>query len=192
MQILDEQHDFTYLPETQGPEMMCQTLRTKVDTLITLAPSLASPTEETYNEEQLRAIEKVEKSFPGQAYAGSIAEKFPLAPPDIVARLGTLNWDRYNHILRLQRESMKQELQVGTLDKAKTIFHDSGLGTSVPAKSEVEADAGPVYEPSIVSSTAEASHKRVPPLSAQARSGEPFTCEICEKRVRFQHTEAWK
>ncbi|KAH6878489.1 hypothetical protein BKA58DRAFT_96699 [Alternaria rosae] len=189
--MIGRQHDFAYQPE-QDAETMCQTLRTKIDTLIMLAPSLESPAEEIFDEEKPRTIQHIEEHLPEQAYASSISEKFPLAPPEMVAQLGKLNWDRYNHILRLQRAATQQELQTTTLEKAKTIFHDSGLGTSVPAQSEVGLNTDPVYEPSIMSSRAEASHKRVPSLPAQARSGEPFTCEICEKQVQFQRTKAWK
>ena len=190
--MIGQQHDFAYRPE-QDAEAMCQTLRTKIDTLVMLAPSLESPAEEIFDEEQPRTIQDIGETLPEQAYASSVAEKFPFAPPEMVAQLGRLNWNRYNHILRLQREAMKHELQETILDfKAKTIFHDSGVGTSVPPQSDAGANAKPVYEPSIMSSRAEASHKRVPPLPVQARSGEPFTCEICEKQVRFQRTKAWK
>ncbi|KAI4606938.1 hypothetical protein J4E83_009849 [Alternaria metachromatica] len=189
--MIGRQHDYAYQPE-QDAETMCQTLRTKVDTLVMLAPSLESPAEEIFDEEKPRTIQDIGETLPEQAYASSVAEKFPFAPPEMVAQLGRLNWDRYNHILRLQREAMKQELQETTLEKARTIFHDSGLGTSVPAQTIAGVKAEPVYEPSMMSSRAEASHKRVPPLPAQARSGEPFICEICEKQVRFQRTKAWK
>ncbi|KAI4912236.1 uncharacterized protein J4E92_010087 [Alternaria infectoria] len=189
--MIGRQHDYAYQPEHDA-ETMCQTFRTKIDTLVMLAPSLESPAEEIFDEEKPRTIKDIGETLPEQAYASSVAEKFPFAPPEMVAQLGRLNWDRYNHILRLQREAMKQELQETTFGKAKTIFHDSGLGTSVPAQTIAGVKAERVYEPSMMSSRAEASHKRVPPLPAQARSGEPFVCEICEKQVRFQRTKAWK
>ncbi|KAI4663898.1 uncharacterized protein J4E88_010748 [Alternaria novae-zelandiae] len=189
--MIGRQYDYAYQPE-QDAETMCQTLRTKIETLVMLAPSLESPAEEIFDEEKPRTIQDIGETLPEQAYASSVAEKFPFAPPEMVAQLGRLNWDRYNHILRLQREAMKQELQESTFGKAGTIFHDSGLGTSVPAQTIAGVKAEPVYEPSMISSRAEASHKRVPPLPAQARSGESFTCEICEKQVRFQRTKAWK
>jgi len=190
-EMIGQQHDFAYQPE-QDAEAMCQTLRTKIDTLVMLAASLESPVEEIFGEEKPRTIQDIGETLPEQAYASSVAEKFPFAPPEMVAQLGRLNWDRYNHILRLQREAMKQELRESTFGKAGTIFHDSGLGTSVPAQTIAGVKAEPVYEPSMMSSRAEASHKRVPPLPAQARAGEPFTCEICEKHVQFQRTKAWK
>ncbi|KAH7082204.1 hypothetical protein FB567DRAFT_562041 [Paraphoma chrysanthemicola] len=187
-----QQHQYTHRPE-QDAESLCQTLRTKVDTIIMLAPSLVSPVEECFDDEEPRAIPDIGEHLPEQAYANSISQKFPLAASAIVAQLGKLNWDRYNHMLYLQRETIEQELQTTAMEKARTIFHDSGLGVSLQAKSEVGLGiAESVCAPSMVSNRAEASHKRVPPLSAEARSGEPFTCAICNKQVRFQQTKAWK
>ena len=196
--MIEQQNHSTYRPE-QDAETLCQTLRTKIDTLIMLAPSLASPAEESFDDEEPRAIQNIEEDLPEQAYANSISQKFPLAASAIVAHLGKLNWDRYNHMLRLQRGTMQQELQTTAMRKARTFFHDSGLGVSLPAQSEVGLNIAvdssrpeSVYAPSMVSSRAEACHKRVPPLPAQARSGESFTCEICNKQVQFQRTKAWK
>ena len=196
--MIEQQHHFTCRPE-QDAETLCQTLRTKIDTLIMLAPSLASPAEEIFDDEEPRAISDIGEHLPEQAYANSVSQKFPLAASAIVAHLGKLNWVRYNHMLRLQRETMQQELQMTAMEKARTIFHDSGLGVSLPAQSEVGLNISAntsrpesVYAPSMVSSKAETSHKRVPPLPAQARSGKSFMCEICNKQVQCQRTKAWK
>ena len=190
--MIEAQNHSVYRPK-QDMKTLCQTFRTKIDTLIMLAPSLASPAEESFDDEKPRAIQDVKETLPEQAYANSISQKFPLAASAIVARLGKLNWDRHNHMLRLQRETMQQELQTNVLEKARTMFHDSGLGVSLPTQSEVGLKiAGSAYAPSVMSSRAEASHKRVPPLPAHARAGEPFTCEICNKQVKFRRTKAWK
>jgi hypothetical protein len=198
MSIIEQQQYSTYQPE-QDAKTLCQTLRTKIDTLIMLAPSLASPAEESFDDEEPRAIQYVEDHLPEQAYANSVSQKSPLAASTIVAHLGKLNLDRYNHMLGLQRETMQQEFQSTAMEKARTIFHDYGLGVSLPAQSQVGLNIAvdssrpeSVYAPSMVSTRAEASHKRVPPLPAQARSGEPFTCEICKKQVQFQRTRSWK
>jgi hypothetical protein len=198
MNMVEQQHYSASRPE-QDAETLCRTLRTKVDTLIMLTPSLESPAKESFDDEEPRAIQDIEEYLPEQAYASSISQKFPLAPSAIVAHLGKLNWNRYNHMLRLQWETMQHELQTTATEKARTIFHDSGLGVSLPAQSEVGLNTAvdssrpeSVYASSVVSSRAKESHKRLPPLPAQARSGEPFTCEICNKQVQFQRTKAWK
>jgi hypothetical protein len=193
MNMIEQQHHSFYQPE-QDAEILCQTLRTKIDTFIMLAPSLASPAEESFDDEEPRAIQYIEENIPEQVYASSISHKFPLAAPEIVAQLGKLNWDRYNHMLCLQRETIQQELQASVIEKARTMFNDSGLGVSLQAKSEAGLNTAvdSVYAPSVVSARAEASHKRVPPLPAQARAGDPFTCEVCNRQVQFQRTKAWK
>jgi hypothetical protein len=198
MNIIDHQYYPSYQFDQQE-DALCRTLRMKIDTLMMLGPSLASPAEERFDDEEPRAIEHVEEHLPEQAYINSVAQRFPLAALAIVTNLGKLNWDRYNHMLRLQDTVIQQELEMTVMTKAKTIFHDSALGASVPAQSEaglnityVPSRPQSIYEPSIVSSRAEASHRRLPPLPPQARSGQPFTCAICNKQVRYQRTKAWK
>lgn len=183
----------------QKKNTLCKTLRMKIDTLVMLGPSLASPAEDHFDDEEPRAIEYSEKHMPEQAYINSVAEKFPLAAPTIVTHLGKLNWERYNRIIQLQRNAIQQEIETTVMDKAKTIFHDSGIGNSLTAQSEAGVDvtgavsrSASVYAPSTVSTRAEASHRRLPPLPAQARSGQPFTCEICNRQVQFQRTKPWK
>jgi len=180
----DQQQGFTYFPE-QDAEMLCQALRTKIDTLIMLAPSLASPTAEISDKEELRAIQDVDDAIPGHAYARDIAKMLPLTPPDIVARLGTLNWDRYNHILQLQREATQQVLVTTTMEKIRNVSHDSGLDVSAKAPSTVKVEKEPIHETSMLSESVEARHKRVPSLSVR-------TCNICGKDVLFKTTTAWK
>lgn len=55
MNLVDQPHDFTYQPE-QDAEALCETLCTKIDTFIMLAPSLASPAQEILDDEEPRAI----------------------------------------------------------------------------------------------------------------------------------------
>jgi hypothetical protein len=198
MNILDQQDYPTHQPE-QNEEALCRTLRMKIDTLLMLSSSLASPADEDFDDEEPRVFDDGEEHLPEQAYINSVAQRFPLAASTVVSHLGKLNWERYNHMLRLQRDATQQELEVAVMEKARTIFHDSALGSSMPAQSEAGLDTSgipsqpqSVYAPSMVSSRAEASHKRLPPLPPQARSGQPFTCAICNKQVRYQRTKAWK
>jgi hypothetical protein len=185
-----QQHQYTHRPE-QDAESFCQTFRMKIDTLIILAPTLALLAEEFFDDEEPRVIQDIGEYLPEHAYANSISQKFPLAALAIVSQLGKLNWERYNHMIHLQQERVEQELQTTATEKARTIFHDSGLGVSLPAQSEVGLLNITESAPSIVSRRAQASHKRVPQLPAEAQSGEPFTCEICNKQVRFKQTKAW-
>ena len=179
-----QQQGFTYFPERDA-EMLCQALRTKIDTLIMLAPSLASPTEEISDEEELRAIEDVDETSPGEAYAKNVAKMLPLAPLDIVARLGALNWDRYNHILQLQREATQEEMVTTTMEKIRDASHKSGLDVSAMASSDLKVETEPIHEPSTLSESGAARHKRGSSLSAR-------TCNFCGKYVRSKATMAWR
>jgi hypothetical protein len=196
--ILDQPYYPTHRPE-RDEERLCRTLRSKIDNLIILEPSLVSPAEEDIDDQEPRTIEHNEEHVPEQAFINSVAQRFPQAALSIVTRLGKLNWERYDHILQLQRTSNQQELEPSALEKARTIFHDSGLGSSAPATSELglntinqPVSSQPAYAPSVISSRAEASHKRLPPLPAEGRLGISFTCAICNKQVRYQRTKAWK
>jgi hypothetical protein len=63
--MIEQQHYPKYQPK-QDAETLCQTLRTKVDTLIMLAPSLASPAEEIYDVEEPRTVQDNEENLTGQ------------------------------------------------------------------------------------------------------------------------------
>ena len=180
----DQQQGFTYFPE-QDAEMLCQAIRAKIDTLIMLAPSLASPTEEVSDEEELRAIQDVDETLPGEAFARSVAKMLPLAPPDIVARLGTLNWDRYNHILQLQREATQEEMVTTTMEKIRDTSQKSGLDVSAMASSAAKVKTEPIHESSMLFESGEARHERAPSLPVR-------TCNICGKVVLFKATTEWK
>jgi len=181
---IGQQQGFTYFPEKDA-EMLCQALRTKIDTLIMLAPSLASPTAETSDEEELRAVRDVDETLPGEAYARNVAKMLPLAPPDIVARLGTLNWDRYNHIVQLQREATQEEMITTTMETIRNASHKSGLDVSATAPPAVKVEKEPIREPSMLSESGEARHERAPSLPVR-------TCNICGKDVQFKTTTSWK
>lgn len=108
--MIEEQHQPTYRPE-QDVETLCQTLRTKIDTLIILAPSLASPAEESFDDEEPRAIQDTKEHLPEQAYANSISRKFPLAALAIVAD-EELAEDSIIEVSSSQHNDYSQELQV--------------------------------------------------------------------------------
>lgn len=180
MNVLGEDYTHDHQPE-QDEEAFCQDLRMNIDTLIILSPSLSCPAKENIIDEEPRALENIAENLPEQVYVNSVAQRFPLAASAVVAHLGKLNWDQYNHMLRLQRIANEQELEMAASRKARTIFHDSVLGSSVSARSEPDQNPKTVYALSSVSSRAEASHRRLPPLPPQARSGQVFACPVSNK-----------
>lgn len=184
----------------QEKEAILQALRAKVNNLINLGPSLASPAKENFDDQEPRMVEDVNKPLPEQAFINSVAQRFPQAASAMVTHLGQLNWKRYDHMLHLQRTASQPEVETAIIDRAKTMFNDSALGSSAPAQSEAGLIATPepsfypqsTCAPTVVSSRASASHKRLPSLPPQARSGTPFTCVICNRQVRYRRTKEWK
>jgi hypothetical protein len=197
--ILGPQYYPAYQPK-QDDDINFRVLRAKIDNLINLGPSLASPAEEYVDDQEPRMVEDINEHLPEQTFINSVAQRFPQAASAMATHLGQLNWKRYHHMLHLQRIASQPEVEATILEKAKTLFHDSALGSSAAAQSEAGliATLGPsprpqsTYAPTVVSSRALASHKRLPSLTPQARSGLPFTCFICNKQVRYLRTKDWK
>jgi hypothetical protein len=197
--ILGQQYYPAHQPK-QDEEAILHALRAKVNNVINLGPSLASPAEENFDVQEPRMVEEVDQNLPEQAFINRVAQRFPQAASAMVTHLGQLNWKRYDHMLHLQRTDTQFELETAVIERAKTMFNDSALGSSAAAQSEIGLVAKPepssypqsTYAPTVVSSRASASHKRLPSLPPQARSGMPFKCVICNRQVRYRRTKDWK
>ncbi|KAF1912800.1 hypothetical protein BDU57DRAFT_589640 [Ampelomyces quisqualis] len=196
--ILGQQHYPVHQSE-QDEEVLFRALRAKINNLINLGPSLASPAEENFDDQEPRIVEHFDEHLPEQTFINGVSQRFPRAAPAMVTHLGQLNWKRYDHMLFLQRTASQPEVGMATIERAKTIFHDSALGSSAAAQSEAGLIATPdpshsqsIYAPTVVSSRASASHKRLPSLPPQARSGMLFTCFICNRQVKYRRTKDWK
>ncbi|KAH5010720.1 hypothetical protein HBI75_204740 [Parastagonospora nodorum] len=122
-----------------------------------------------------------------QNFAALIAARFPTAKAELVDSLGRSNWSRYLHVQR-QRKTAQMQTQVAMGEDTKTQFHDSGFA-SARSRSQHEHS---IYATSVVSSLAEASHRRLPLLPKQARLGESFTCEVCDRKITVRCTRDWK
>lgn len=176
-------------------EQLYQVLKMRIETLGILNPSLESPAEEQYDNDEARDWIDTRERSSHEYFTELVKSRFPLAKTQLVERLGRLNWDRYNHVQKLRVTQNDPIVEENT----KSLFRDSGIGSSVPAESVVASN--PIqnlpqsrleYAATVISSRAEASHKRLPSLPTQARSGTPFTCEICDRKVTIQRTREWK
>jgi len=132
---------------------------------------------------------------PHKAYSNKIGSRFPKASDLLVSRLGQANYERY---LRCQQERERQASNhngddgldgllrlagKGTSDAASSMFHDSGLGSSLPTS----------YAETIMSYRAEGETSvRIPSLPPGAKDGKPFQCVACEKSVLIRNNSAWK
>jgi hypothetical protein len=172
--------------ELDGPELS-RCLHIHVTNLTRLSDSLQSPAEsDSDDEEQSHAISH--QDVPVHRYfAALIKARFPGADAALVESLGHSNWSRYNHIKR-QRETAQNDVETTSGEKARSEFHDSGIGSS----SSVLNPEHQAYAATVVSSRAEASHRRLPPLPKTARDGQPFTCEICDRVVLIRRTRDWR
>lgn len=184
----EDEYIFQIGPE-QGGEDVSKILDTMMTSLKRLNLSLESPAESDSDDEEARAGIIIQDLPAHRYFANLVAARFPVADIQLVQSLGLSNWSRYNHI-----QTQKENAQYNTkmTEKAKSEFHDSGVG-SAPSIAELEPERPlSLYAATIVSSRAEASHKRLPPLPKQARDGEPFTCEICEKIIAIRRTKEWR
>ena len=160
-----------------------------------------------------------EASEMAQSYCRNIMDKFPGAPQGLVQRLGEANCERHKRIREqleypCNLEEVRTQLEVDEVeDDCKqtdagrdTLFHDSGLGTSIAAPSTLLAvpptstflNRRPAKAPSTATFTSfltdDTSHGgRMPPMPYDAHTGKPFKCNICGQIIRNVTTRVdWK
>ena len=125
-------------------------------------------------------------SGPAHSYVSSIREKFKSADYKLVERLGEANWQRHTNIRRNMEnteQSSEERTEVAvergiacSIFRPYSDFHDSGIGTSVPAQSDYAQS-----HTSFQSSNPEGEQKslRVPREPPEVAAGEPFQCFLC-------------
>src|SRR5205085_462201 len=136
-------------------------------------------------------------SGPAQAYILNIYDRFPKANSQLVERLGEANWQRHT-ALRIGLEQQAQTVSEApeapkSVFVPVSMFHDSGLGNSIPARSSYAATVA--SHSSFVSSLAEkdGGDLRVPSTPKEVAEGIPFTCDICGHRLsRIKNRIDWK
>lgn len=168
----------------------CISLENTIEGLKLLSSSLEAIADDDFDDEEARAWVELKDRTAYEYFADLISSRFPSADQKLAQALGQSNWDRYQYIQRLRKSAADQPDHVGN-DKARSEFHDSGIGGSAPAQSVI-ADDHLAYAATVVSSRAESSHSRLPPLPEVARSGLPFECEVCNRRLQIKRTKQWK
>ena len=126
----------------------------------------------------------------------NVSDKFTNADNALIERLGEANWQRYM-TLRAMTEQRNQSLGIAdvvadniraiqifqtapqSIFKPLSLFHDSGLGSSVPTLPRYAVSAA--SHTSFLSSLADDGTLalRVPPTPVEVDLGNPFQCEIC-------------
>jgi hypothetical protein len=142
------------------------------------------------SDEKAAFADKVQTWLPHNVYKDKIQTRFPQAESSLVLRLSKASYDRY---LRCQGERQNQTAEVDDVDilpltrseASSSKFHDSGLGTSIPSSASI-AETVMSYQAGGGRSV------RVPPLSKEAKEGQPFECLSCGKLLSIRHNSAWK
>jgi hypothetical protein len=176
--------------EGENIERLFTSLQNIIQSLIVLAPSLDSIADDESEEEDTRASMHLKDRAAHEYFVDLIRSRFPSASQHLVQALGQSNWDRYKYVQKLRDNATDGPTSIGNKE-ARSEFQDSGIGSSAPAQSVVLNDRLN-YAATVVSSRAETSHKRLPPLPELARSGMPFECEVCSRRIQITRTKQWK
>ncbi|KAM5354622.1 hypothetical protein ACJ41O_001269 [Fusarium nematophilum] len=174
---------------TENAHEIAEDLKTDVECLIQLDPVLRNPVMDPKPELTRAEVPETLLWMPHQVFIDKIENTFPLADTQLLSYLGKVNYERY---LRCQAERDSQEdddsdegqfqEHAGTIPASK--FHDSGLGSSVAATSS--------YAETVMSYTHGTRSVRIPPLSEEAKRGEPFPCVACGRSVTMINNSQWK
>ena len=128
---------------------------------------------------------------PARAYVKLVKEKYPKVGDQLADRLGEANWQRHQNV-RNQKEvvTVPIEEEAGSTFQPISVFHDSGIGTSVPA----QAHYAPSHTSFVSSDAAEDEGSlRVPALPAEAGLGKSFQCFICRQKLsNIRNRIDWK
>ena len=144
--------------------------------------------------ERSPTLEVFDVTEPAHVYVRQILDRFPNAQVRLAERLGEANWQRHNEICRRMDDGLEEsESNLNNRFVAKSRFHDSGLGTSVPAESTYAMTTA--SKASFASSLAEREQGslRVPPTPVEVANKIPFTCSICHQTVHnIRDRRDWK
>ena len=118
-------------------------------------------------------------SGPAQFYVGLVQDKFQKAGRKLVERLGEANWQRHVNI-RNQLDSdtpAVEEPAAHSVFRPHSAFHDSGIGTTIPAHTSYAAS-----HTSFRSSASECARSSVcvPPTPVEVNAGKTFQCFLCK------------
>jgi hypothetical protein len=147
-------------------------------------------------DDKATSMVKFQVSGPARTYVLNVYDRFSKADSRLVERLGEANWQRHT-ALRAGLQQQKEAVEIpstatvtGDPELPKSVFvpvsmfHDSGMGTSLPANSSCAATVA--SHSSFVSSLGDKNNGslRVPPTPKEVSQGVPFACDICGHVLR--------
>ncbi|KAJ5531314.1 hypothetical protein N7527_004707 [Penicillium freii] len=137
------------------------------------------------------ALENVIRlSQSAQPFAMRIQDRFEISLTPLVERLAEANWERS---IRIRAREEEPDLAVNdgvTLFKPYSLFNDSGLGTSVPTRSQYAATTA--SHTSFLSIAGKEAHGRPRVPSVPQEGGLPFQCDYCGKTISPRNRIEWK
>ena len=115
-------------------------------------------------------------SGPAATYVSLVREKFQKAHYKLVERLGEANWQRHKNVReKIENTELFPEVSCSVF-RPYSDFHDSGIGTSVPAQTEY-ATSHASFQSS--NPDGEQVSLRVPREPPEVGIGKPFQCFLC-------------
>ena len=144
-----------------------------------------------------KTTESFYSSSPAHFYISLVRDKFPLADDRLTMRCGEANWQRHINVRRrmdgLIESNPLEDSLVGSRFQPPTLFHDSGIGTTIAAQtSSPQSEASHRSFISSVADTAKGT-ARVPSTPPEVSLGKPFRCFICgQLQFRIKNRVAWK
>ena len=190
----DEEDSEDDLSET-GDDGLCESIGFATASLAELRPSI----EQNLLSSERSRLQSAHPTFgpfhlstPASIYVSIVRDKFPKAQDQLIERLGEANWQRHISVRKQvgANEKPLEEQEVGSIFHPHSAFHDSGIGTSVQTQTQYAES-----HTSFISSNTEGAKGalRVPPMPANACSGQSFQCPVCKLIVsNIQNRVEWK
>ncbi|KAK3987370.1 hypothetical protein QBC44DRAFT_121497 [Cladorrhinum sp. PSN332] len=172
---------------------IAEDLRIDTRCLVGLGPLLKNPVFDPEGQEVSTELSAFIWS-PSRPYADKIQSRFPQADLNLIHHLGNANYERYlrcqaardslNHERQLELVATDIEPHIAPTLVSGSNFHDSGIGTSVAPTIS--------YAETIMSYIHEGRSVRIPFLPQEAKTGKPFDCLACGRKVVIKNSSLWK
>jgi len=181
-------------------------LNSRVQMLLDLVPTLEATLAHLERPQTQIAHTKHESfhaSGPAETYITLLRDKFPEADRRLVERLGEANWQRHINIRKRLEQidgsaessstAVPTDFTAGSIFQPQTLFHDSGIGTSVPPQScPAPSEASHASFISSLGNTEEGA-ATVPLTPPGVGLGEIFRCYLCgQMQLKIRDRVGWK
>jgi hypothetical protein len=128
-----------------------------------------------------------------------LRERFPPASIQIIEKVGFANWQRFKRIKEMREMEDNAEVEAQAVTHAKSVFHDSGLGSSLGSLPiQIEQAPDPLLKASrSVTSirsfmSLQDSAASLPAIPLETTDGE-IRCYICEKSLKgVKNENQWR